>query len=72
MFVFTLAWFPLSIPTIETMLLGFLMGYLLYFIRLSSVLWYTAHSFGVYYILYLCTLELIPLGIFLRWTGVFI
>ncbi|MBM3171523.1 MAG: DUF4271 domain-containing protein [Bacteroidetes bacterium] len=72
MFVFTLAWFPLSIPKTETMLFGFLMGYLLYFIRLSSVLWYTTHSFGVYYILYLCTLELIPLGIFLRWTGVFI
>lgn len=71
LFVFSLGWIPMPQPNTVLLVLVFLIGYLLYFIRLSSVLWLSTHRFGVYYILYLCTLELIPLGIFLRWSGMF-
>jgi hypothetical protein len=69
-FVYTLGWFQLPEIQGQKLALFFFFGYVLYFIRLSSVLWFTTRSFGVYYILYLCTLELIPLGILIRWSGI--
>ncbi|MFZ4060420.1 MAG: DUF4271 domain-containing protein [Bacteroidia bacterium] len=71
-FLYTLGWIPVPEPQPYALLFFFLIGYLLYFIRLASVLWFSTHAIGVYYILYLCTLELIPLGVFLRWSGVFL
>lgn len=71
MFLFTIDWIPIPIPGSQALFIGFLLGYFLYLIRLSSVLWNSTHSFSFYNILYLCTLELIPLGVVVRWTGVF-
>jgi hypothetical protein len=69
-FVYSVDWFRLPEFQIKGLAMFLLLGYALYFIRLSSVLWFTTRSFGVYYILYLCTIELIPLGILIRWSGI--
>lgn len=69
LFFFNIHWVHISNLTPNHLLIVMLGGFVLYFIRLSSVLWFSTRAFGVYYILYLCSLELIPFFLFLRWSG---
>jgi hypothetical protein len=69
LFFFNIQWVQMSNLNPRLLLILMLGGFVLYFIRLSSVLWFSTRTFGVYYILYLCTLELIPFFLFLRWSG---
>ena len=69
LFFFNIQWVHMSNLNPKLLLVLMLSGFVLYFIRLSSVLWFSTRTFGVYYILYLCTLELVPFFLFLRWSG---
>lgn len=69
LFFFNIQWVQISNLNPRLLFVLMLGGFVLYFIRLSSVLWFSTRTFGVYYILYLCTLELIPFFLFLKWIG---